>query len=191
MGNDSSSGQPPAPLPAGAIERALAARPVETETTVEHAQPPPKPPQAPEPPAFPIGPEALKQLTTYNEAIINRFAEVKKIFDGNGKAIDPTTNGDFRGFVQANLSLVNMRYVLFGQFNSSMEESDPLDRTAEALRKQGFAVSGESPQEKVALDKLDPALAGSPAARLAVAAGFKPDGDDDDDAPQSAPLAAE
>jgi len=151
------------PVPSGAAPAKPAAAP---------AKPPPPPADTPE--------EAFKKLKVYNQLILDRHKQIVDLFED--KSISPVKNPDFVKFINDHLAEVNMRYVVFGVFSISGEETEPADRE-EQLRQQGFEVSGKQ------LEGLDPHMAQSPIVLAALAAGVNLTSDDDEEASPPPPSA--
>jgi hypothetical protein len=138
---------------------------------------------APKAPVFredpPIkGPEALVALSAYNLTFVKRYQEVADLFNKqpHGKEINPTTHNDFRVNLQAVLSLINMNYVMTGEFDRSLHvwreqaKGEKMDAQEDKRVAAGLAISKEQ-SDQLAAGGLDPALLNSPAAQLAIASG--------------------
>jgi hypothetical protein len=137
-----------------------------------------------------------------------RAKAVEEIFEGDEHS--PSSNKEYKKFLRDQAATSAMRYVMTGQ-------ADPLDEVlqeavaaikhpdvkADALRKQGFAVSGDpaaiktlteeeavaeekagkeavQAEEQAAQDASNAAFFDTPAARLAVSLGFDPNASDDE-----------
>jgi hypothetical protein len=145
---------PPAPKPLINIDTGGARPPLKKD----------KPAQAPT--------DSFAQLKSYSDAIMVRYDEVSKLFEG--KPVAPTKNPEFKKFVEDTVAEVTMRYVVFGTFDKPGQQTeDQPTTTEEKLKASGFAVSGEQ------MKGLDPALVNSPAALLALSEGANLTGDDD------------
>ena len=107
--------------------------------------------------------DSLSRLTAFVSDVMKRYDQVSKLFDG--KPVLPTKNPEFKKFVDDTLSEVSMRYVIFGSFSRPGESSEEPANVEERLKQQGFSVSKDK------LKGLDPTLAESPAALLALAEG--------------------
>jgi hypothetical protein len=112
--------------------------------------------------------DTWEALQTYNKAVIDRYKKVADHFQEllkDDDTVNPVKHPEFSQFVQSELAAVNMAYVVNGvtMVNRSARNGD--EPTPEELIESG----------------VDPALAGNPAARAAIAAGLDIDGDDEDD----------
>jgi len=151
-------------------------------------------------------PDGRARLEQYAERMRQRAKIVEDIFADDDYA--PAKNKEYQKFLKDQAATSAMRYVVTGQ----VEPLDELfqeavgaavknpDAKAEALRKQGFTVSGDAKVAASVKDgetgkdeeepQVDPAVAAAaasdsafldtPAVRLAVAIGFNPDASDDE-----------
>lgn len=125
---------------------------------------------------------AFDRLADHVAKVKSRYVEIEKLFDGF--AVTPLKSTDFRKFLEDHLSEIAMRYVVMGTYE--VPDSAPADAGTPSPD-AGWAIAGAD-LSKTRKNSLDPALAASPAAAAAMAAGVNLLDDEDDDGQPNRPL---
>jgi hypothetical protein len=114
----------------------------------------------------------FEKLRQFHSDLNTRFEQVKGL--NEEKEISPFKSKSFQTSLNEYLALINVKYITTGKFIDPFKDEPAQDKD-ESLEAKGFAVSGS----KNKANKLDPALQGMPAARLALESGADLFGEDD------------